>query len=62
MLDLIYEEYGIEMRSDFNLRMALNQHMVPFDIRIRYQIRIANPILDQIQKNYIFGYTLAKRG
>lgn len=61
MLDLIYEEYGIEMRDDFNLRMALNQHMVPFDIRMKYRIKIVNPIIDEIKQNYVFGYTLARR-
>lgn len=62
MLDEIYEDFRIELRDNFNLRMALNQHMVPFDIRMRYQIRINNPILNEIKQNYIFGYTLAKSG
>lgn len=60
MLELIYEDYRIELRNNFSLRMALNQHMVPFDIRMRYKIRIQNPILDEIKKNYVFGYTLAQ--
>lgn len=61
MLELIYDEYRIELRNNFSLRMALNQHMVPFDIRMRYNIRIKNPILDEIKQNYVFGYTLAQR-
>lgn len=62
VLELIYEEFRIELRNNFNLRMSLNQHMVPFDIRMRYHITISNPILDEIKQNYIFGYTLAKHG
>lgn len=61
MMELIYNDYGIDLRNNFGLRMSLNQHMVPFDIRMRYHIRITNPILDEIRRNYIFGYTLADR-
>ncbi len=61
MLDFIYQEYGIELRNNFNLRMMLNQHMVPFDIRIRYGIKIRNSILDNIKANYAFGYSMAEK-
>lgn len=61
MLELIYDEYRIELRNNFNLRMSLNQHMVPFDIRMRYHIKISNPILSEIKKNYIFAHTMARR-
>ena len=61
MLEAIYEEYRIELRNNFNLRMALNQHMVPLDIRIRYHIKISNPIMTEIRENYAFAYTLAEK-
>lgn len=61
MLQIIYEEFKIEMRNNFKLRMALNQHMMPFDIRMRYNIRIENPILEEIKNKYVFGWTLAVR-
>lgn len=61
MLEAIYEEYHIELRNNFNLRMAMNQHMVPLDIRMRYHIRISNPIMAEIRENYAFAYTMAKK-
>ncbi len=60
MLELIYSEYRLEFRNNFNLRMSLNQHMVPFDIRMRYHIHMENPILDEIHEKYVLGYTLAE--
>lgn len=60
MLEQIYEEFRIELRSNFHLRMSLNQHMVPFDIRMRYHIHIKNPLLEEIRHNYVFGYTMAE--
>lgn len=62
MLELIYHEYGVDLRNNFNLRMMLNQHMVPFDIRIRYGIKIRNPILENIKRDYAFGYAMAEKG
>lgn len=62
MLEQIYYDYGIEFRNNFNLRMALNLHMVPFDIRMRYNMKIRNPILGDIKKNYVFAYMLASYG
>jgi lichenan operon transcriptional antiterminator len=61
MLKRIYDEFGIEFRNDFNLRMALNQHMVPFHIRIKYRIHTENPILDEIKQNFAFAYSMAWR-
>lgn len=61
MLGAIYEEYRIELRNNFNLRMSFNQHMVPLDIRLRYHIKIVNPIMEEIRENYVFAYTLAEK-
>lgn len=61
MLEAVYEEYRIELRNNFNLRMSMNQHMMPLDIRIRYHIRISNPIMAEIRENYAFAYTLAQK-
>lgn len=61
MLEAVYEEYRIELRNNFNLRMSFNQHMVPLDIRLRYHIRIINPILTEIREKYAFAYTLAEK-
>lgn len=61
MLELIYREFHIEFRNNFDLRMNLNQHMVPFDIRVRYDIPAHNPVLQEIKQNYVFAYTIALR-
>lgn len=61
MLESIYQEYGIELRSNFNLRMSMNQHMMPLDIRIRYHIKLNNPLVDEIKQKYTFAYTLAQK-
>lgn len=59
MLDSIYKSYQIELRDNLNLRMMLNQHLLPLDIRIRYGIPAENPILQDIKRDYFMAYTMA---
>lgn len=59
MLNTIYETFSLDFRNNLELRMSLNQHLVPMDIRIRYNIRTENPLLDEIKKEYAYPYTLA---
>lgn len=60
MLEYIYKEYHIDFRNDFDIRMTLNQHLVPLDIRIRFDIPLHNPLLDQIKTNYGLSYQMSR--
>lgn len=59
MLNRVYEMFGINFRNNLELRMSLNQHLVPMDIRLRYNIPVTNPLKEMIKKEYPFPYTLA---
>jgi lichenan operon transcriptional antiterminator len=59
MLDIVYKGFKIDFRNNLELRMSLNQHMVPFDIRMQYEIPLKNPLLQEIKKEYAFAYTIA---
>lgn len=61
MLEITFEEFNLDLRGNFDLIMLLNQHMVPMDIRLKYNIPLVNPLLLDIQKNYPFAYTIAER-
>lgn len=61
MLDVIYREFHVDFRNDFNLRMELNRHMVPFVLRMRYHMILRNPMLEEIRKNYVLSYTMASQ-
>ena len=61
MLDIIKSEFNIDFTSNFDLIMHLNQHMIPFDIRLKYDIKLENPILDEIKDNYPFAFNIARR-
>lgn len=58
MLELIYESFKLDFRNNLELRVLLNQHLVPMDIRLRYGIPLENPMLEEIKKNYSFAYVV----
>lgn len=59
MLEVVCQEFHVDLRNDFDLRMSLNQHMTPFDIRMRFGISLENPMLEEIKENYMLGYRMA---
>lgn len=61
MLDAIYTGYGVDFGGNLRLRFALGSHLVPFDIRMRYGIEIANPVLSETKRMYPFAHVLAQQ-
>jgi len=59
MMDLASREFGLALQGNFEVRMTLNQHLVPFDVRIRYDIPLKNPLLPEIKENYSLAYQIA---
>ncbi len=61
MLDMVNQEFGVDLKGNQELRNTLSRHMIPFAIRMKYQIRLHNPMLAEIKANYIFAYTIASQ-
>lgn len=61
MLNSVYTEFGIDLRSDLELRLSLSMHLLPFDIRMRYGMALNNPETKDIEEHYAFAYTVASR-
>ena len=59
MLAEVKNGLKVDLTSDFDLLMALRNHMTAFDIRMKYYISINNPILETVKKKYSLAYALA---
>lgn len=59
MLKLISDDYHLEFQNNFEIRMTLNQHLVPFDVRMRYDIPLKNPLLKDIKEKYSLAFQMA---
>lgn len=59
MLQFIYITMKVDLRKNLSLLMNLAVHMLSLEVRLKYHIRLKNPLILDIKKNYAFGYTLA---
>ncbi len=61
MLQSVYDSFKIDFRRNQELILSLSQHMVPLDIRIRYDMGIDNPLLEETKKNYFLAYAISSQ-
>ena len=59
MLQTVYNAYKIDLMDDLDLRMTLALHLVPFGVRMDYDIVLRNPLLKDIKTKYTLAYNLA---
>lgn len=61
MLKMVRDTFKIDLLKDLELRIELSRHMVPLDIRLKEDIQIANPMLDDVKQNHMFAYMIASQ-
>ena len=61
ILDEVYYTYHVDLYDNLNLRMRLNQHLIPMEIRLKYNIPIEHTMPDNVKENYFFPYTMAQQ-
>ncbi len=60
MLKKIYEAFKFDFSKDLELRMSLAQHLMPLRIRVKFDMKMKNPMLDKIKERFSLAYTMAK--
>ncbi|GAB2319696.1 PRD domain-containing protein [Alkalibacterium sp. s-m-22] len=59
MLILIKNSFHIDMSNNIELTRNLALHLVPLNYRLEYNIKIENPLVEEIKKNFPLGYILS---
>ena len=59
MIDHVYEGFRIDFHENLELRMGLCMHMVPLLARLKSGMRMRNPILKDIKREYPLAYEMA---
>lgn len=59
ILDRIAEQFRFDFRSDLELRMNLARHLVPLSVRLKFHMRVENPILNDIRTRFPLAYSMA---
>ena len=60
MLKKIYDAFKFDFSRDLELRIALAQHLMPLRIRVKFDMKMKNPMLDKIKERFSLAYTMAK--
>lgn len=58
MLDHVYESYKIDFRDDLELIMSLALHLVPFEVRAKYDMTLKNPLIKEIKTRFTLAYNI----
>ena len=59
MLDLVWRTFRFDFRNDLELRMNLARHIAPLAVRLKYHMRLENPLLADITTRFPLAYTIA---
>lgn len=58
ILSVLSSDYHMDLLNNFDLRMTLNQHLAPLDVRMRFNIPLKNPLLADIKRDYPLAYQM----
>lgn len=59
MVDRVWEAFRFDFRDDLELRMNLAQHVVPLSVRLKFHLRMDNPLLSDIKHHHPLAWTMA---
>ncbi len=59
MLEAVFEAFCFDFRNDLELRMNLAQHIVPLAVRLKYNMKLKNPLLKDIKARFPMSYAMA---
>lgn len=59
MINEIFVVFQINLQQDLELVMSLGRHLVPLIIRMKYGMRLTNPLLMEVKKRYSLAYVMA---
>lgn len=59
MLEVVCRVFHFDLRNDLELRMNLARHVVPLAVRLRYHLKLDNPILPEVKSRFFLAFSMA---
>lgn len=59
MLERVWHVFRFDFRTDLELRMNLARHIQPLSVRLRYNMKLKNPMLEDIKARYPLSFSIA---
>lgn len=60
MIEAVRQVFHFDLRNDLELRMNLARHFVPLTVRLKYHMRLENPLLNDIRAHYPLAFSFAR--
>ncbi len=60
MIEVVRQVFHFDFRDDLELHMNLARHIVPLAVRLKYGMRMKNPLRDEIRVRYPLAFSLAR--
>ena len=60
MIDAVRQVFHFDLRDDLELRMNLARHIVPLTVRLKYRMRLENPLRAEIRAHYPLAFSFAR--
>ncbi|MCL1987681.1 MAG: PRD domain-containing protein [Firmicutes bacterium] len=59
MLEEVYRAFNINLSNDLELKISLCQHCTALEIRVRYNLKVHNPLLNEMRQQHSLAYQMA---
>ena len=59
IIESIRKKYMFNFRGDLNLKMMLGLHIIPLLSRIKYNLKLENPLIGEIKEKFLVAYELS---
>jgi len=59
MLQVVYEAFKFDFRNDLEFHILLGQHLVPLQVRMKFDMKMKNPLLKDIKERFSLAYAMA---
>lgn len=60
MIEIVRQVFHFDLRDDLELRMNLARHIVPLSVRLKYHMRLENPLCGEIKVRYPLAFSFAR--
>lgn len=60
ILAKVSDAFEIDLNSNLELKINLYRHFVPMVFRLKFSVKMPNPLLEQIKEKHLYAYTISE--
>lgn len=60
IIEEIHNKFKLDFKNNLDLKLGLCNHFAPMLFRMKWSLKLRNPLLNEIKENYLYPYTIAE--